>query len=155
MHQAALPHIERSLTQGGRRRALGLRARTATYFMSGMSFYLEILCGGHWHTKLSNLFSADVYSDKQISRRIWFCEVHRVRSLLSRRPWREENWRPWPALQETPCWIKALSKSWAASTFPVECSGKWLLSRSWALFSRERQNRKAWKTRRAVRNRTM
>lgn len=75
--------------------------------------------------------------------RTWFREVHQVGSGLSRRRWREENWGPWPALQETPCWIKPPSKSSAASAFPGECSGKWLLSRSRALFSLERQNRGA------------
>lgn len=113
-----------------------------------MSFYLEILCGGHWHTELSNLFSADVYSDQQISRRshkdlvLWGSSSQIMAE--------QETLEGGELGTQTPSWIKPLSKSWAASAFPVECSRKWLLSRSWTLFSQERQKREAWKTRRAV-----
>lgn len=127
MHQAALPHIKRSLSQGDRRSELGLRVRTATYFSTGMSFKLEIVRGGRWHTKLSNFFSADVYSDKQIGRSthrdlvMWGSE----RCIIAEKETlkRGEVGVPACPARDTPLDHPSKSGCWGTSAFPSECFG--------------------------------
>lgn len=92
-----------------------------------MSFKLEIVRGGRWHTKLSNFFSADVYSDKQIGRSthrdlvMWGSE----RCIIAEKETlkRGEVGVPACPARDTPLDHPSKSGCWGTSAFPSECFG--------------------------------